>query len=140
MQIREIHIERFGHFSRCRVAPVSPGLNVIYGENEFGKTTLLEFVRWVLFGFEKKRKGMNSYTPVDGGEHSGTLVCDMANGDKIFISRQGGTLEGQVTVRTADREGQGQAHLESFLGHASRKIFKKSAVQSFEELDLQRSQ
>jgi uncharacterized protein YhaN len=134
MQIREIHIERFGKFSHCRVLPVSSGLNVIYGRNEFGKTTLLEFIRWVLFGFEKKRKGMNAYTPVSGGEHSGTLMCEMANGEQIYISRTGGTLEGQVTVQTAGREGSGQAHLESFLGHASRKIFKNIYAFALDEL------
>ncbi len=134
MQIREIHIERFGKFSHCRVVPVSPGLNVVYGRNEFGKTTLLEFIRWVLFGFEKKRKGMNSYAPVTGGEHSGKLMCEMVNGERIFISRTGGTLEGQVTVQAADREGAGQAHLESFLGHASRKIFKNIYAFALDEL------
>ena len=134
MQIREIHIERFGKFSHCRVVPVLPGLNVIYGRNEFGKTTLLEFIRWILFGFEKKRKGMNAYTPVAGGEHSGTLMCEMANGEQIFITRTGGTLEGQVRVQTADREGAGQAHLESFLGHASRKIFKNIYAFALDEL------
>ena len=134
MQIREIHIERFGKFSHCRVVPVSKGLNVIYGRNEFGKTTLLEFIRWILFGFEKKRKGMNTYVPVTGGEHSGTLMCEMANGEQIFISRTGGTLEGQVKVTSADREGKGQAHLESFLGHASRKIFKNIYAFALDEL------
>lgn len=121
-------------FSRCRVVPVSPGLNVIYGRNEFGKTTLLEFLRWILFGFEKKRKGMNSYAPVAGGEHAGTLMCEMANGEKIFISRTGSTLEGQVKIQAADREGSGQAHLESFLGHASRKIFKNIYAFALDEL------
>jgi len=134
MQIREIHIERFGKFSHCRVVPISQGLNVVYGRNEFGKTTLLEFIRWILFGFEKKRKGVNSYTPVAGGEHSGTLMCEMANGEKIFISRTGGTLEGQVKVQASDREGSGQAHLESFLGHASRKIFKNIYAFALDEL------
>ncbi|MEE8127729.1 MAG: AAA family ATPase [Nitrospinaceae bacterium] len=134
MQIREIHIERFGIFSRRRIVPVSPGLNVVYGRNESGKTTLLEFIRWVLFGFEKKRKGMNSYTPVDGGEHLGTLMCEMANDERIFISRTGGTLEGQVTVQAADREGSGQAHLETYLGHASRKIFKNIYAFALDEL------
>ena len=134
MQIREIHIERFGKFAHCRVVPISQGLNVIYGRNEFGKTTLLEFIRWILFGFEKKRKGVNSYTPVAGGEHSGTLMCEMANEERIFISRTGGTLEGQVKVTSADREGTGQAHLESFLGHASRKIFKNIYAFALDEL------
>ena len=77
---------------------------------------------------------MNSYTPVTGGEHSGTLMCEMANGERIFISRTGGTLEGQVTVQAADREGSGQAHLESFLGHASRKIFKNIYAFALDEL------
>ena len=77
---------------------------------------------------------MNSYTPVDGGEHSGTLMCEMANGERIFITRTGGTLEGRVTVQTADREGAGQAHLESFLGHASRKIFKNIYAFALDEL------
>ena len=49
MQIREIHIERFGKFSHYRIVPVSPGLNVVYGRNEFGKTTLLEFILLDIF-------------------------------------------------------------------------------------------
>jgi len=134
MQIREIHIERFGKFLHCRVVPVLPGLNVIYGGNEFGKTTLLEFVRWVLFGFDKKRKGMNSYEPVDGGERAGTLMCERSNGETVFIARKGGTLEGEVTVQAADRKGSGQAHLETYLGHASRKIFKNIYAFALEEL------
>ncbi len=134
MQIREIHIERFGKFLNCRMVPVLPGLNVIYGRNEFGKTTLLEFVRWVLFGFEKKRKGMNPYEPVDGGERAGTLMCERSNGETVFITRKGGTLEGEVTVQAADLEGSGQAHLETYLGHASRKIFKNIYAFALDEL------
>lgn len=134
MQIREIHIERFGKFSHCRVVPVLPGLNVIYGGNEFGKTTLLEFVRWVLFGFDKKRKGMNSYEPVDGGERAGTLMCERSNGETVFITRKGGTLEGEVTVQAADRGGSGQGHLETYLGYASRKIFKNIYAFALDEL------
>lgn len=134
MQIREIHIERFGKFLHRRVVPVSPGLNVIYGRNEFGKTTLLEFIRWVLFGFDNKRKGMNSYEPVDGGVQGGTLMCEMFNGEQIFITRKGGTREGQVNIRTADWEGVGQANLETFIGHASRKIFKNIYAFALDEL------
>ena len=61
-------------------------------------------------------------------------MCEMANGERIFVSRTGSTLEGQVMVQTADREGSGQAHLESFLGHASRKIFKNIYAFALDEL------
>ena len=41
MQIREIHINGFGIFSNKQVTGLTSGLNVIYGENEAGKTTLI---------------------------------------------------------------------------------------------------
>lgn len=51
MKISSIHVEGFGVWSQLRVEGFGEGLNVIYGPNEAGKTTLLEFVRSVLYGF-----------------------------------------------------------------------------------------
>jgi uncharacterized protein YhaN len=51
MRIRELHVERFGVW-RDLTLPLAPaGLNVFYGPNEAGKSTLLRFVRGVLYGF-----------------------------------------------------------------------------------------
>jgi uncharacterized protein YhaN len=44
MQLREIHIDGFGIFANKRITGLAPGINIIYGKNEFGKTTLLEFI------------------------------------------------------------------------------------------------
>ena len=61
MEIREIQIDGFGVFSANKLKGVSSGLNIIYGPNEFGKTTLLEFIRSMLFGFPGKNQKINQY-------------------------------------------------------------------------------
>ena len=73
MEIREIKIDGFGIFFAKKLKGVSSGLNIIYGPNEFGKTTLLEFIRCMLFGFPGKNQKINQYTPVNGGCLGGVL-------------------------------------------------------------------
>ena len=52
MFIERIEVERFGALSRTTIDRLGPGVQVLHGTNETGKTTLLEFVRAVFFGFE----------------------------------------------------------------------------------------
>lgn len=52
MFIERIDVERFGALEGTEIDRLGPGVQVLYGTNETGKTTLLEFVRAVFFGFE----------------------------------------------------------------------------------------
>jgi uncharacterized protein YhaN len=52
MFIERIDVERFGALSRTVIDRLGPGVQVLHGTNETGKTTLLEFVRALFFGFE----------------------------------------------------------------------------------------
>ncbi|MFZ4638106.1 MAG: ATP-binding protein, partial [Pirellulales bacterium] len=52
MFIERIDVERFGALDHTTIDRLGPGVQVLYGTNETGKTTLLEFVRAVFFGFE----------------------------------------------------------------------------------------
>jgi uncharacterized protein YhaN len=52
MFIERIDVERFGALSGVTIDRLGPGVQVLHGTNETGKTTLLEFVRAVFFGFE----------------------------------------------------------------------------------------
>ena len=54
MIIKNIRLIGFGKFNEKNVK-VEPGLNIIYGENEAGKTTLHTFIRGMLFGIDKQR-------------------------------------------------------------------------------------
>ena len=52
MRIAEIDIDRFRIWRSLLLRLDTSGLNVIYGPNEAGKSTLMQFVRSVLYGFE----------------------------------------------------------------------------------------
>lgn len=54
MYIKKAQIDNFGKFHH-RTIYFSPGLNVVYGENESGKSTLQSFLVGMLFGLEKRR-------------------------------------------------------------------------------------
>lgn len=54
MQINEAKIFNFGKLQNCSFQ-FAPGINVIYGENEAGKSTLSAFLKGMLFGMEKGR-------------------------------------------------------------------------------------
>ena len=52
MRIREAGIFNFGKLQNIKFQ-FSDGINVIYGENEQGKSTLHAFLMAMLFGLEK---------------------------------------------------------------------------------------
>ncbi len=70
--LEHIKMTSFGKFSNTIVGAFQPHLNVVYGSNESGKTTINELVKGVLFGWPAARKGVNSYRP-EGAERVGSL-------------------------------------------------------------------
>lgn len=57
MKLERIHIERFGAWQNLELPVDSEGISVYYGPNEAGKSTLMRFVRGVLYGFSKGESG-----------------------------------------------------------------------------------
>jgi uncharacterized protein YhaN len=54
MEIKELKIKNFGKFHN-KTIEFTPGINLIYGENESGKTTIYHFIKSMFFGIENKR-------------------------------------------------------------------------------------
>ena len=52
MIIREANIGKFGKLENQKYQ-FAPQINVIYGANESGKSTLMQFLKAMLFGLEK---------------------------------------------------------------------------------------
>ncbi len=50
MKISSLKIERFGVWEDLNLPKISRGLNVFFGPNEAGKTTLMQFIRTCLYG------------------------------------------------------------------------------------------
>ena len=105
--LKHIKMDAFGAFSNRLVGPFSPGLNVVFGPNEAGKTTLSQFVGGVLFGWEEARGLRNTYKPANA-ERAGTLLfADDETGESAQVTRvrNADGLQGDVSVVSdIDRE------------------------------------
>lgn len=92
MQIREAEIFNFGKIHKQRFS-FGPGINVIYGPNEAGKSTLHAFLLGMLFGLEKGRgrsvasEGYQRYEPWHApAYYSGALRFEV-DGKPFYLER-----------------------------------------------------
>ena len=53
MKIDRLHIDGFGVFHDREISGFSDGVNILYGPNEAGKSTLLDFIRFTLFDYPR---------------------------------------------------------------------------------------
>ncbi len=80
MRISGWHIDGYGHFCDETVRHVSPGMTVFLGPNEAGKSTLLQFLREMLFGLKRN-------PPLRGGRHGGQMWVEDSGGATYTIDR-----------------------------------------------------
>ena len=67
MLIKKLQVNNFGKLKNKEIS-LKSGINVIYGENESGKSTLLDFITSMLYGIDKNKNGKeisnyDKYTP-----------------------------------------------------------------------------
>ncbi|MFH1117026.1 MAG: AAA family ATPase, partial [Pseudomonadota bacterium] len=100
MYIREIFIESFGAAQQMRVGELEPGLAVIIGSNEAGKSTVLEFVRSVFYGYKRKGGSVNIYEAPDGTPRKGRLTLCNSSGEVLRVERaeKRGSREGGLAA------------------------------------------
>lgn len=78
MIIKNVVLTGFGKFRQVSI-PLKPGLNLIYGKNEAGKTTIKTFFLGMMYGIEKQRGRASKndtyslYQPLDGGAYAGIM-------------------------------------------------------------------
>jgi hypothetical protein len=83
MILTALHVVGFGRlvdrdFSFCR------GLNVVYGPNESGKSTLANAIVATLYGVERRKE---IWRPWSGGAFGTTLTYRLADGEQIEVQR-----------------------------------------------------
>jgi len=133
VRIENIHIDGFGVWNDKTWGPLDPGLNVFYGPNETGKSTLMSFIRSMFFGFEK-RGSAKRYEPVKGGSHGGSL--DLLVGDtRLRLERAPGRhARGTVKVYAGDTASDETA-LERLLGGTTKTLYHNVFAFGLEELE-----
>ena len=137
MRITGLHIDGFGRFADRAFGPLERPVTVFYGPNEAGKSTLLEFIRRVLFGFPNRRGGTNEYPPLAGGRHGGRVMITTDAGEVITIDRTPGRGDGPVSITTGAGETLPAGELSRLLGNHSCNVFEGIFAFTLDELNDQ---
>lgn len=86
MVLRNLNVKAFGVLDSQEVTGLSPAINLFIGRNESGKTTLMRFIEFVLFGFPRRFAG-NRYDPPGNEHQSGSLDVILSDGALVSIQR-----------------------------------------------------
>ncbi len=150
MRIEEIHVEGYGVLSDRRFG-MPGGLVCVHGDNESGKSTLLAFVRAVLFGFKKaltkQAHGVDmrtaAYDPVVGGRKGGSIVIRVDEGGQEVRYRvervKVRSVDGELTVEDLTRGGSSRGTaaerlLARITGNTSEVVFSNVFAVGLDEL------
>lgn len=76
MKINSIHIVSFGKIKDLKI-DFSENLNILYGDNEAGKTHIADFIKMMFYGTAARGTGANNlrkkYKPWDGAKMGGSI-------------------------------------------------------------------
>ncbi|WP_172372933.1 ATP-binding protein [Sporosarcina jiandibaonis] len=140
MKIEKLLIYGFGKHENVSIN-FSSDLNIVYGLNEAGKTTIQQFILHVLFGFPQRNSGSLRYEPKSGGKYGGQIqLVDQLYG-RCTIERIRGKSSGDVKVHFEDGTTGGEEELKVLLRHYNRASFESIfsfsllQLQSFEKMD-----
>lgn len=131
MEIQELIIKGFGKFENHRIT-LKSGVNIIYGGNETGKTTIHAFIRAMLFGLNRGRgraARKDEYQIRQPWEHPGTFLGSMRiveDGQIYRIDRcfDRSTQELSLVCETTAQEfARPQEMLDTLLGGISESAF-----------------
>jgi len=91
MKINKIYIASFGGLKNFTLE-LNDGLNVIYGNNEDGKSTVAAFIKAMFYGTGRSTKNLaestrQKYTPWDGSAMAGRIFFE-SNGKKYCLEKE----------------------------------------------------
>ncbi|HLP73892.1 MAG TPA: AAA family ATPase [Bacteroidales bacterium] len=127
MILQEIHISGFGIFHDVS-NKFRNGINVIYGPNEAGKSTLLKFIRYVLFGYKPREVRMEA---LSGGKLGGTARVKMSSGEVLSLERK----ENKLSVYKNDLPLNDTGIWSRMLNDANDNLFRNIYAFSLEDLN-----
>lgn len=136
MKLVDWRIEGFGCFENCTTPEggLSGGLNLVIGPNEAGKSTLLDFVRFTLFGYPRRQLSWRK--PLRGGRHGGDIIYTV-DGATFQMHR----APGKNNFRLTDQNGNAYPEkvAQDHLARVTKATFENIFGFSLEELQQAKS-
>ena len=91
MRINKLKINAYGKIKDKEIV-LDKNINIIYGKNESGKSTLLNFITNMLYGISKNKNGkeysdFEKYKPWDTEEFSGKIEYQLDDEEKFEVFR-----------------------------------------------------
>lgn len=91
MRIKKIKINSYGTLKEKEIN-LKNNINIIYGKNESGKSTLLNFIKNIFYGISKNKNGKEisdyeKYLPWSGEEFSGKIEYELQNQNSYEVYR-----------------------------------------------------
>ncbi len=116
MRITDLHVDGFGVWHDLRLKKLSPEITVFYGPNEAGKTTLMQFMRTMLYGVSEQRRE-RYFPPREGGKPGGRIGVELDGGrfEATRYAERDSADRGRVTVYKPDGETEGDRLLREAL-------------------------
>jgi len=103
VKLSSLHIERFGARSNLQLENLSERLNLVYGPNGSGKTTIINFIRWMLYGGQDEVS--RRYLTTGEGPVGGVLRVVDGRQQRLAVTRHHDALHpDQVRVTGEDRD------------------------------------
>ncbi len=95
MIIKQLNIYGYGRWIDQQIDIQNP-LQVIYGPNEAGKSTIIAFIKGILFGFpDKKHSPHGQYQPKGNAPYGGEMTFEV-DGHLYKIVRTGLKYNGTI--------------------------------------------
>jgi len=124
MRITDIEIDGFGIWTNLSIERLPAGAIVFYGENEAGKSTLMQFLRTAMYGFSEERRE-RYLPPYYGGRGGGALRLDAPQGRFTLRRADHGGIDNRGTLELAAEGGgmEGQSLLDVLLAGVDEPTF-----------------
>lgn len=136
MEIQELHLKHFGKFED-RHFYLNDGIQIFYGENEFGKTTIYQFIKAMLFGLEPGRgRGVKTseykrYEPWENPNYYAGAMRFTCGGRHFYLERNFDTYQKNAKLICED-DGEElsveDGDLEVLLDDVSKAAFENTAA------------
>ncbi|MBX0357206.1 AAA family ATPase [Halobacillus sp. Nhm2S1] len=124
MKITQIYIYGFGKWKDYSLDLTDPSPQLIIGENEAGKSTIYEFILFMLFGLPPKQR--LSFIPKTGGSMGGRLTLLTREHGKVTIERTHEHDNGKAVCRLETGEETDESWLRDLLDGMERRVFESS--------------